>query len=125
MNFTGETATVDLPAGTDMLTGESVGGKTKLPVYGVRIIPEGYQIGIITQTPGGFFMFGAAMALLIYCLGKKGRHFDPRIGCDGKCGNCSLNCENREDNIKLYENQAALASAAEAAAATEKEGGAV
>ena len=97
---------------------ELVGSGT---LYGVRIIPEGYQIGIITQTPGGFFMFGAAMALLIYCLGKKGRHFDPRIGCDGKCGNCSFNCENREDNLKLYENQAALEAAA-AAAEAEKEG---
>ena len=100
---------------------ELVGSGT---LYGARIIPEGYQIGIITQTPGGFFMFGAAMALLIYCLGKKGRHFDPRIGCDGKCGNCSFNCENREDNLKLYENQAALEAAAEAALQAEKEGSA-
>lgn len=65
-------------------------------LYGFRIIPEGYQIGIITQTPGGFFMFGAAMALLIYCLGKKGKKFDPRIGCDGACGNCAMNCMNRK-----------------------------
>ena len=96
---------------------ELVGSGT---LYGARIIPEGYQIGIITQTPGGFFMFGAAMALLIYCLGKKGRHFDPRIGCDGKCGNCNFNCENREDNLKLYEHQAELEAAA-AAAEAEKE----
>ncbi|MBQ9911085.1 MAG: electron transport complex subunit E [Lachnospiraceae bacterium] len=63
--------------------------------YGFRIIPEGYQIGIIAQTPGGFMMFGFAMALLIYCMGKKGKKFDPRIGCDGQCGNCNLGCENR------------------------------
>ncbi len=68
-------------------------------LFGVRIIPEGYQIGIITQTPGGFFMFGAAMALLIYCLGKKGKKFDPRIGCDGKCGNCAMGCENAVTDI--------------------------
>ena len=67
--------------------------------YGIRIIPEGYQIGIITQTPGGFMMFGFAMALLVYCLGKKGKKFDPRIGCDGKCGNCNLGCENRITDI--------------------------
>ena len=68
-------------------------------LFGVRIIPEGYQIGIITQTPGGFMMFGFAMALLIYCLGKKGKKFDPRIGCDGKCGNCALGCENAITDI--------------------------
>ena len=77
---------------------ELVGSGTLL---GARIIPEGYQIGIITQTPGGFFCFAAAMAILVYCLGKKGKHFDPRIGCDGECGNCNLDCENKEDNIKI------------------------
>ena len=71
---------------------ELVGSGT---IYGVRIIPEGYQIGIITQTPGGFFCFASAMAILIYCLGKKGKKFNPRIGCDGKCGNCALGCENK------------------------------
>ena len=63
--------------------------------WGIRIIPEGYQIGIITQTPGGFFMFAAAMALLIFAFRKKGKKFDPRIGCDGKCGNCMLDCADR------------------------------
>ena len=82
---------------------ELVGSGT---LYGIRIIPEGYQIGIITQTPGGFFCFAAAMALLIFCLGKKGKKFDPRIGCDGECGNCNLGCENKEDNIKLGETAA-------------------
>jgi len=75
---------------------ELVGSGT---LYGVRIIPEGYQIGIITQTPGGFLMFGFAMAILIYCLGKKGKKFDPRIGCDGACGNCNLGCQNRMTDI--------------------------
>lgn len=60
-----------------------------------RIIPEGYQIGIISQTPGGFMMFGFAIALLVYCLGKKGKKFDPRIGCDGACAGCARSCENR------------------------------
>ena len=64
-------------------------------IFDQRIIPEGYQIGIISQTPGGFMMFGFAMALLIYCLNKKGKKFEPRIGCDGKCGSCTANCESR------------------------------
>ena len=41
------------------------------------------------------------MALLIFCLGKKGKKFNPRIGCDGKCGNCNFGCENKEDNAKV------------------------
>jgi len=70
---------------------ELVGSGT---LYGIRLIPEGYQIGIIAQTPGGFLMFGFAMALLIFCMDKKGKKFDPRIGCDGACGNCMHTCEN-------------------------------
>lgn len=87
---------------------ELVGSGT---ILGARIIPEGYQIGIITQTPGGFFMFGAAIALLVWALGKKGKKFDPRIGCDGCCGNCNRGCDNQEDNAKAM---AEIAKEAEA-----------
>ena len=68
---------------------ELVGNGTLL---GYRIIPEGYQIRIITQTPGGFFCFACAMAILIAALDKKGKKFDPQIGCNGCCGNCNLGC---------------------------------
>lgn len=68
---------------------ELVGNGTLL---GYRIIPEGYQIRIITQTPGGFFSFACAMAILIAALNKKGKKFDPQIGCCGCCGNCNLSC---------------------------------
>ncbi len=72
---------------------ELVGSGT---IYGLRIIPEGYQIGIVAQTPGGFFCFAAAMALLVRCMNKKGKKFDPRIGCDGSCGNCAMHCAEGE-----------------------------
>ncbi|MBP5254952.1 MAG: electron transport complex subunit E [Lachnospiraceae bacterium] len=71
---------------------ELVGNGT---LFDIRIIPEGFQIGIISQTPGGFLMFGFAIALLVWCLGKKGKKFDPRIGCDGACGSCAMGCANR------------------------------
>ena len=71
---------------------ELVGNGTLL---GYRIIPEGYQIRIITQTPGGFFCFACAMAILIAALDKKGKKFNPQIGCDGCCGNCNLGCASR------------------------------
>lgn len=69
---------------------------------GIRIIPEGYQLGIITQTPGGFFCFGCAMAALIAFMNKKGKKFDPQIGCDGQCGNCMLHCgeTGKEEAVK-------------------------
>ena len=71
------------------LVRELVGNGT---IFDQRIIPEGYQIGIISQTPGGFMMFGFAIALLVFFLGRKGKKFDPRIGCDGACGSCSASC---------------------------------
>ena len=74
---------------------ELVGSGT---ILGIRLIPEGYQIGIMTQTPGGFFCFGCAMAILIAGMAKRGKKFDPQISCDGCCGNCNYHgsCENEE-----------------------------
>ncbi len=51
---------------------ELVGSGT---IYGLRIIPEGYQIGIITQTPGGFLCFGAAMAEQVYGMNRRVKNF--------------------------------------------------
>lgn len=68
-----------------------------------RIIPEGYQIGIISQTPGGFMMFGFAIALLVYFLNRKGRKFNPRIGCDGACASCASRCENPVQDMTVKE----------------------
>ena len=36
------------------------------------------------------------MALLVRCMNKKGKKFDPRIGCDGSCGNCAMHCAEGE-----------------------------
>ena len=68
---------------------ELIGSGTLL---GVRIIPEGYQLGILSQTPGGFFCFGCAMALLAAAMSKKGRKLDKNTGCNGQCGSCGLHC---------------------------------
>lgn len=68
-----------------------------------RIIPEGYQIGIISQTPGGFMMFGFAIALLVYFLNRKGKKFNPRIGCDGACASCASRCENPVQDMTVKE----------------------
>lgn len=32
--------------------------------FGMRLIPEGYQVSIMTMAPGGFFIFGSLIALV-------------------------------------------------------------
>ena len=60
-------------------------------LLGKQIIPEEYTVRILAQTPGGFFMFGAMMALLVWGLDKHGKKFQPEMGCgeDG-CGGCAM-----------------------------------
>lgn len=72
---------------------ELVGSGT---LAGVRIIPEGYQIAILSQTPGGFFTYGCLMAALVWALAQKGKKFEPKLGCDGNCKSCALGCESAE-----------------------------
>ncbi len=69
-------------------------------LFGLRLIPEGYQLGILTQTPGGFFTFGAMIALLAAILRKKGKTYKPDIGCDG-CKLCerAATCGNRKEDV--------------------------
>jgi Na+-translocating ferredoxin:NAD+ oxidoreductase subunit E len=70
-------------------------------LLGVQIIPEEYTIRIISQTPGGFFMFGFMMAMLVLGLSKQGKKFNPEMGgccgeegCDG-CGSAD-GCADKE-----------------------------
>ena len=66
---------------------------------GKQIIPEEYTVRILAQTPGGFFMFGAMMALLVWGLARHGKKFEPEMGCgeDG-CGGCAMadSCTSKE-----------------------------
>ncbi len=66
-------------------------------LLGYRIIPEGYQLGILTQAPGGFFLFGCAMAILVAAMAKRGKKFEPKMGCDGNCAVCHSDCEDRKE----------------------------
>ncbi len=69
-------------------------------LLGVRIIPEGYQLGILTQAPGGFFLFGCAIAILVAAMAKKGKKFEPKMGCDGNCAACGTACGGRKEEAK-------------------------
>ncbi len=59
-------------------------------LLGLRIIPEGYQIAIMTQTPGGFFTYGLVMAALVWAMAKQGKKFEPKVGCEGACAACAM-----------------------------------
>ena len=59
-------------------------------LLGYRIIPEGFPIGIASQTPGGFFTYGLMMALLVYVMSKRGKKFVPELGCEGGCSACAM-----------------------------------
>lgn len=74
---------------------ELIGSGTLL---GYRIIPEGYQISIVTQTPGGFFTFGMMIALLVAGLARRGRQFKPELGCEAVCTGCAMagGCKNEK-----------------------------
>ena len=68
-------------------------------LLGKQISPEEYTVRILAQTPGGFFMFGAMMALLVWGLARHGKKFEPEMGCgeDG-CGGCAMadSCTSKE-----------------------------
>ncbi len=67
-------------------------------LLGRQIIPEEYTVRILAQTPGGFFMFGLVMALLVWGLARHGKKFEPKMGCDGECGACGSadSCADKE-----------------------------
>lgn len=69
--------------------------------FDLRLIPEGYQIGVMTKSPGGFFTFGLVMAILAAILAKKGKKplkFSTSYGCAGCpiAASCSrVGCEEK------------------------------
>ena len=74
---------------TAMAVGRELIGAGSL--LGKQIIPEEYTIRILAQTPGGFFMFGCIMALLVWGLARHGKKFQPEMGCgENGCGGCAM-----------------------------------
>ena len=68
-------------------------------LLGHQIIPETYTVRILAQTPGGFFMFGVMMALLVWGLDRHGKKFKPEMGCgENGCGGCAMadSCPSKE-----------------------------
>ena len=71
-------------------------------LLGKQIIPEEYTIRILAQTPGGFFMFGFMMALLVWGLDRHGKKFKPEMGCgENGCANCAMSegCTSKDKEV--------------------------
>ena len=71
-------------------------------LLGKQIIPEEYTVRILAQTPGGFFMFGAMMALLVWGLDRHGKKFKPEMGCgENGCANCGMadSCTSKDKEV--------------------------
>lgn len=56
-------------------------------LFGLRIFPEKYAIGILTRAPGGFLVFGVMMALATFLMDKRGKKA-PSTDCGGDCAGC-------------------------------------
>jgi electron transport complex protein RnfE len=57
--------------------------------FGIRIIPEGYTIGVMTLSPGGFFTYGLLMAILAAILAKKGKK-PLKFSTSDRCADCPV-----------------------------------
>lgn len=67
--------------------------------FGIRIIPE--QIDSMTvfiTPPGGFFVFGCLIALVVWIETKMGKRIHRSVGCEGcpSHGGCAGGCQTQE-----------------------------
>lgn len=59
-------------------------------IFGVRIIPEAVDsMTVFITPPGGFFVFGVLMALVIFIENKTNNRIERKIGCEG-CPSASI-----------------------------------
>ncbi|MEG0832383.1 MAG: electron transport complex subunit E [Oscillospiraceae bacterium] len=56
-------------------------------IFDMRVFPQEYSIGIMVMSPGGFFTFGCAIALLSALLQKRGSSKKLEVSCSA-CGGC-------------------------------------
>ena len=73
-------------------------------IFGIRIIPESIEpIRIIGLAPGAFFVLASLVAIQNKIKLRSGKKIKEDVSCNGKCGSCGQNCENRDDDKDVVE----------------------
>ena len=70
-------------------------------VFGLRVFPEDYAIGIFNKEPGAFFTI-AIFIMIMNAIGVKTRQRElvNSDGCDGCCAKCAMRCESGKEESK-------------------------
>ena len=70
-------------------------------VFGLRVFPQEYAIGVLIQPPGAFMVI-ALFIIIMNAIGIKTRQHElvNSDGCDGCCAKCAMRCEEAKEETK-------------------------
>ena len=70
-------------------------------VFGLRVFPQEYAVGIMIQPPGAFMII-ALFIIIMNAIGIKTRQHEliNSDGCDGCCAACAMRCEEGKEASK-------------------------
>ena len=70
-------------------------------VFGLRVFPPEYAIGVLIQPPGAFMVI-ALFIIIMNAIGIKTRQHElvNSDGCDGCCAKCTMRCEEAKEETK-------------------------
>ena len=70
-------------------------------VFGLRVFPQEYAVGIMIQPPGAFLVI-ALFIIIMNAIGIKTRQHElvNSDGCDGCCAKCAMRCEEAKEETK-------------------------
>ena len=70
-------------------------------VFGLRVFPQEYAIGVLIQPPGAFMVI-ALFIIIMNAIGIKTRQHElvNSDGCDGCCATCAMRCEEGKEATK-------------------------
>jgi electron transport complex protein RnfE len=70
-------------------------------VFGLRVFPQEYAVGIMIQPPGAFMVI-ALFIIIMNAIGIKTRQHElvNSDGCDGCCAKCAMRCEEAKEETK-------------------------
>ena len=70
-------------------------------VFGLRVFPQEYAVGVLIQPPGAFMVI-ALFIIIMNAIGIKTRQRElvESSGCDGCCAKCAMRCEEAKEEAK-------------------------